>query len=137
MTPILQKMMKSGRAAMVALTLGATAFTAMPAMAQSGNPSFNFEFGIQGGGDNFSYGLERGKKFQRECLSTSEIRRALQRRGWDDVRFVDRRGIRVKVVAEWGRWTYAMDINRCTGRVSNIERLRRPYFPGFHFQFNF
>jgi len=136
MTPTLSRVMKSGRAAIVALTLGATAFTAMPAMAQSGGkPSFNFEFGIQGGGDNFSYRFDNGKRHKRECLTNNEVRRGLQRMGWDDIRFVDRRGVRVKVVAEWGRWTYAMDINKCTGRVTNIERLHRPYFPGFHFQF--
>jgi len=135
MTQILTTAKKAGRAAIVALTLGASAFTALPAQAQSGSPSFNFEFGIQGGGGNFSYGFERGKRFQRECLTNNEVRRGLQRRGWDDVRFVDRRGVRVKVVADWGRRTYAMTINRCTGRVTDIEQLRRPYFPGFRFNF--
>jgi hypothetical protein len=137
MTPTLSRVMKSGRAAIVALTLGATAFTAVPAMAQSGNPSFNFEFGIQGGGDNFSYRFDNGKRHKRECLTNNEVRRGLQRLGWRDIRFVDRRGIRVKVVADWGRRTYAMTINKCTGRVTDIERLRQPFHPGFRFQFNF
>ena len=133
MTPILSKVMKSGRAAIVAVTLGAAAFTAMPVQAQS----FSFDFGIQGGGGNFSYGFDNGKRFQRECLTNNEIRRELRRAGWDNIRFVDRRGIRVKIVASWGRSTYAFNLNRCTGRVSNVERLRRPYFPGFNFQFSF
>lgn len=137
MTAILTRVIKSGRAAIVAVTLGAAALTAMPVQAQSGSPSFNFSFGIQGGGDNFSYRFDNGRKFKRECLTNTEVRRGLQRLGWHNIRFVDRRGIRVKVVADWGYRTYAMTINKCTGRVSNIERLRRPYFPGFRFQFNF
>lgn len=133
MTSILSRVMKSGRAAIVAVTLGAAAFTAMPVQAQS----FSFDFGIQGGGGSFSYGFDNGRRFQRECLTNREIRRALQRAGWDDIRFVERRGVRVRIVADWGRRTYAFTLNRCTGRVSNVERLRRPYFPGFRFQFSF
>ena len=134
MTQILTTIRKSGRAAIVALTLAAATFTAMPA-AQA--QSFNFEFGIQGGGNNFSYGIDRGRRVQRECLTNNELRRGLQRRGWDNIRFVDRRGVRVKVVADWRRSTYAMTINRCNGRVTDIERLRRGYRPGLNFQFSF
>jgi hypothetical protein len=134
MTSILSTVMKSGRAAIVAVTLGTAAFTAVPVQAQS----FNFEFGIQGGGNSFSYGFDQGRKFKRECLTNREIRRGLNRAGFDDIRFVDRQGVRVKVIADFGRRTYSMTINRCTGRVSNIERLRRgPGGPGFGLQFNF
>lgn len=141
MNPILSTVMKSGRAAVVALTLGAAAFTAMPVQAQQ----FNFEFGIQGGGNSFSYGFDKGRKFKRDCLTTNEIRRGLRRAGFDDIRFVDRQGIRVSVIADYGRRTFSMDINRCTGRVSNIERLRRGgggghgggNGPGIGLQFNF
>jgi hypothetical protein len=137
MTQILSRMKSTGRAAIIALALGASAVTAMPAQAQSGNPSFNFQFGIQGGGDNFSYRFDNGRRLKRECLTNNEVRRGLRRLGWDNIRFVDRRGVRVKVVADWGSRTYAMTINRCTGRVTDIERLRRPFGPGFRFQFNF
>jgi hypothetical protein len=137
MNQFLSTLKTSSRAAIVAVTLGAAALGgAAPAMAQS-SPSFNFEFGIQGGGSNFAYGFEKGRKFKRECLTNNEVRRGLQRMGWDDVRFVDRRGVRVKVVADWGRRTYAMNINKCTGRVTDVERLRNQYRPGFRFQFNF
>lgn len=134
MTQILSTIKKSGRAAIVALSLAAASFTGMPA-AQA--QSFNFEFGIQGGGNNFSYGFDRGRRIQRECLTDREIRRGLERQGWNNVRLVDRRGVRIKVVADWRRTSYAMTINRCTGRVSDIERLRRSYHPGFNFQFRF
>lgn len=133
MTSILSTVMKSGRAAIVAVTLGAAAFTAVPVQAQS----FSFEFGIQGGGNSFSYGFNQGRKFKRDCLTTNEIRRGLRRAGFDDIRFLDRRGVRVRVIADYGRRTYSMTINRCTGRVSNIERLRRGGGPGFGLEFNF
>lgn len=133
MTSILSSVMKSGRAAIVAVTLGVTTFTALPVQAQS----FNFDFGIRGGGGSFSYGFDNGRRIKRDCLTNNEIRRGLRRSGFDDIRFVDRRGVRVKVVADYGRRTYAMTVNRCTGRVSDIERLRRAYRPGFQFQFSF
>lgn len=131
----LSTVMKSGRAAIVALTLGAATFTALPVQAQS----FNFEFGIQGGGDSFSYGFDRGRKFRRDCLTNTEIRRGLRRSGFDDIRFADRRGVRITVIADHGRRTYSMTINRCTGRVSDIERVRRGGGgrPGVGLEFNF
>jgi hypothetical protein len=133
LTHNLSTVLKAGRAAVVALTLGAATLSAMPAQAQS----FNFSFGIEGGGSNFSFGVDKGKKIKRECLTNNEVRRGLRREGFDNIRFVDRKGVRVKVVADYGRRTYAMTINRCTGRVTDIERLRTRYHPGFRFQFNF
>lgn len=129
----------AGRAAVVALTLGATAFTAVPAQAQSGSPSFSFNFGINGGGDSFSFGINNGRQIRRACLTNNEIRRGLRARGWDDITFLDRRGNRVTVLADWGRRTYKMVINRCTGRVSDIDRVYRTpgRGPGFTLNFNF
>ena len=43
---------------------------------------------------------------------------------------------RVGVIARDGRTWYSMRVNRCTGEVDRIERLRN-YRPGFRFQFNF
>lgn len=143
MTQMLTLLKKSGRAALVALTLGAATVTAMPAQAQS-SPSFNFSFGINGGGDNFSFGWNNGRQIRRACLSDSEVRRGLQRNGFSNVRFLDRRGIRIRVMAEHRRDTYRMSINRCTGRVTDIERVRdrywdrgRPGRPGFGLHLDF
>lgn len=134
MSTTLSTLRKSGRAAIVALALGAVSFTPMPAMAQS----FSFEFGIDGGGSSFSFGTNRrGDRIRRDCLTNNEIRRGLRREGFDDIRFLDRSGRRVEVIADYGRATYRMTVNRCTGRVSNIERLRRHRRPGFGLQFNF
>jgi hypothetical protein len=134
MTPLLSTVKKSGRAAIVALTLGAATVTAIePAQAQS----FSFKFGISGGGSDFSFGIRDGRKFKRECLTNNEIRRGLRRNGFDDIRFLDRRGVRVKVYAEFGRRAYVLTINRCTGRVIDIDRVRRRGDgPGFGFEFD-
>ena len=121
MTSMLSTVMKSGRAAIVAVTLGAATVTALPVQAQS----FSFDFGIRGGGNTFSFGIDDGRRFRRDCLTNNEIRRGLRRNGFDDIRFLDRRGVRVQVYAEWGRRAYLLTINRCTGRVVDIDRVRR------------
>lgn len=136
MSHILSNLKSKGRAAVIAVVLGAASITAAPApvMAQS----FSFDFGIGGGGDNFSFELDRrGARIRRDCLSNNEIRRGLRRSGWDDIRFLDRRGNRVTVIAEWRRADYRLTINRCTGRVTDIDRIRRRGGGGFGLQFNF
>lgn len=145
MTTTLSTLRKSGRAALVALALGAVSlggasFTATPAMAQSGG--LTFEFGIRGGGDNFSFGIgKRGERFRRDCLTNNEIRRGLRREGFDDIRFLDRRGTRVTLRAEDRRFVYTLEVNRCTGAVRILDRDRKgrrdrrnPGF-GLHFRF--
>lgn len=146
MSDILSNFKSSGRAAVLALALGAMGLASMPAMAQSvpPAPSFSFEFGIHGGGHGHSYGIDRrGDRFRRDCLTNNEIRRGLRRNGFEDIRFVDRRGVRVTVVAEYGRWDYRMSVDRCTGKVSDIRRVRSHFRDfdrrdsgfGLHFRF--
>jgi hypothetical protein len=138
MTPILSNLKKSGRAAVVALVLGAASLTSMPAMAQS--PSFTFEFGIGGGGEGFSFGTgRRGERIRRDCLTNREIVRGLRRNGFDDIEIVRRRGNRLQIIADYGRSTYRLTVHRCTGRVTDIDRIRRGGRPrdGFGLQFNF
>jgi len=143
MTTLVSTFKKSGRAALVALALGAvsvgaTSFTAAPAMAQN----LTFEFGIRGGGDNFSFGIGKGgERIRRDCLTNNEIRRGLRREGFDDIRFLDRRGNRVTVKAEDRRFDYRLRVNRCTGAVAILDRdrknSRRNRNPGFGLQFRF
>jgi hypothetical protein len=134
MTSMLSTVMKSGRAAIVAVTLGAAAITALPVQAQS----FSFEFGIRGGGNTFSFGIDDGRRFRRACLTNNEIRRGLRRNGFEDIRFLSRRGVRVQVYAEWGRRAYILTINRCNGRVVDVDRVRRRGGGGGpSFEFNF
>lgn len=143
MTPVLSTLKNSGRAALVALALGAASIgaasiTATPAMAQN----LTFEFGIRGGGDNFAFGIgKRGERIRRDCLTNNEIRRGLRREGFDDIRFLDRRGNRVTLTAEDRRFNYRLRVNRCTGAVAILDRDRkggrRDRNPGFGLQFRF
>jgi len=144
MSQFLTILKSRGRAVAIALALGATSFAAVPAPAMA--QSFNFDFGIRGGDSNFSFGIGRdGVRIRRECLTNNEIRRGLRRAGWDDIRFLDRSGNRLRVIAEWNGRDYSMRINRCTGRVTDIERLRSRRgggggggnSGGFGLQFNF
>ena len=140
MSQFLTMLKNRGRAALIALTLAAASITAMPAPAMAQN--FSFDFGISGGQGNFSFGIgQGGVRIKRDCLTNNEIRRGLRRSGWSDIRFIDRSGNRVRLIAEWdgnGR-DYSMRINRCTGRVTDIERVRRrgSNSGGFGLQFNF
>ena len=141
MSQFLTTLKTRGRAVLIALALGATAVTAVPAPAMA--QTFSFDFGITGGDSRFSFGIGTGgRRIIRDCLTNREIRRGLRRSGWSDIRFIDSSGRRVRVIAEWddnGR-DYRMRINRCTGRVTDIERLRRRSgggSGGFGLQFNF
>lgn len=138
MNHFISTLKKSGRAAVVAVSLGTASLIAMPAPAMA--QSFSFDFGIRGGGDDFSFSIgSGGREFRRDCLTNREIRRGLRRSGWDDIRFLDRRGNRVTLLAEWRGRDYRITLNRCSGRVIDVERVRvrdrgGPDF-GLHFEF--
>ena len=122
----LSSLITRGRGVLVALALGATAITAMPAPAVA--QSFRFDFQINGGGSDYSWGYDRrGKRVKRDCLSTNEIRRGLRRLDFEDIRFIDKRGRRVTVVAEYdpNNRLYSMVVHTCSGKVTDIERVRR------------
>lgn len=124
---------KTGTRALLvsALVAGMALAGAAPVQAQS----FSFNFGINGGGSSFSYGIgSGGKKFKRDCLNDREIRRGLRDAGFYDVDIVGDSGVRVRVIATWERndRDYSMRVNRCTGKVTDVEPIRRgkPGFPG-------
>lgn len=141
MTQILSTLRKSSRAAVVALALGAATVTAMPApaLAQAG-PSFSFQLGIGGDGGSFRFrGGDDHDDNRVVCLTNDEIRRGLRRNGFRNIDIVGARSRnRVEVVASYGNRRYLLTVNRCTGQVRIIERLRRS-LPGggFGLQFNF
>ena len=72
------------RAAAVVLALGGTAFTAMPAQAQS--PSVEFRFGGPGFGFSFDTDRRRGHHWGRHCISDPQVRRDLRRDGYRNIR---------------------------------------------------
>lgn len=147
MIKFLTTLKASVRATLVAVTLGAVALVAVPTAAVAQAPQFRFDFGIQGGGDGFSFRFgPGGPRIQRACLNWSEVRYGLSREGWEDIELVGQTSRHFTVEAVWyGDWQlYSMRVNRCTGDVSNIRRVR-PVFvrplpspgPSFGLQFNF
>ena len=132
MTLNLSLLKKSGRAALVAVAMGAVSMTAMPAQAAGGEPSFNFQLGIGNGGD--VQGFELNKKSKKgyypikKCLSDRQVERGLQYYGFDDADVVRKLGkSRVLVVAEWNNRYYSLTVDKCSGEVYNVKRLRRGY----------
>lgn len=143
MTQVLSTLKKSGRAAVVALVLGAASMTVMPtpAMAQPG-PTFSFRLDLGGGGSSLKF--RSGDFDRRFCLSNSQIVRGLRQEGFRNIDIVrERSRNRVEVVASFGKRWYLLLVGRCSGEVRIIERLRRGFpgggFPGggFGLQFNF
>ena len=58
-------------------------------------------------------------------MSDREVRRNLQRQGYRDIRFLDRRGRIVHVHAEMGRRDYRIAYDTCRGRIIDRDRIRR------------
>lgn len=131
--------LKTGlRAGVVALTLAGTAAMAVPAQAASPNIGFSLNFGAQSpkGGITLHFG---DRDYWRVCLSDSQIRSALNRNGYRDVRIVreDRRSNKVLVVAQKrGDW-YSMRVDRCTGKVDRVEKVKRNRGGSFNLKLTF
>jgi hypothetical protein len=130
----LSKFKTMARATLVAASLAASV-VAMPtsALAQP-----KIDFGIQfgggggggGGGLSFEFGTGGGGFSIGTCinrLSRGDIRRGLRRADFEDIEFIRFTQRRAVVIAEWdedGR-DYRIDIDRCRGIVTDIDRIRR------------
>lgn len=113
------KLSKTLRAGAIALVLGGTAFTAMPAQAQS----IDFDFRFGGPGWSWHFGdRDRGN---RHCMTDPQVRRDLRRDGYRDIRFFDRRGRVVQVYAELGRRDFRIAYDTCRGMIVDRDRIRR------------
>ncbi|WIJ23541.1 hypothetical protein [Devosia sp. RR2S18] len=86
----------------------------------------------------------------RRCLRDREVRRGIGDYGYRNVEIVgELRRDRVEVRAVKRNWLYSMRVDRCTGEVDRVERLRRmrggyadshgglDLDGGFHLDFNF
>jgi hypothetical protein len=111
---------KTACAIAIAASLGATAFTAMPAQAQG----FNFEVSPPGSGFSFGFGIGRPDRPGR-CIAQRHLDDAIEDQGYRRVRITDygrriteARGIR-------GNWLYDLAVNSCTGRIVDRDRIRR------------
>lgn len=143
MTPILSDFKTAGRAAFLAALLGMGAMAATPVFAQ-GEPPTGLSLNVPDGGGDATTQRRSGEAQGQfnpgddedfYCLSNGEIRDGLEDYGFDRVRI--RRNLgrdRVEVTAYWGRNQYSMRVDRCTGEVDRIRRIRRG---GFGLQFNF
>jgi len=157
MAPILNIVKNTSRAAVVALALGASALTALPAQAAGHGPgggngpamTFQLDLGSDGGRNGNQTFAPQGQgqgrvivpdhRPGRFCLNDRQIRRGIASYGFDNVRI--RRDVgrdRVEVNGVYGRWLYSMRVNRCTGYVDRVQPIR-PAFGGggFGFQFDF
>lgn len=155
MTLSLSTLKKSGRAALVALAMGAVSMTAMPV--QAAEPSFNFQLGIGNNGGVFGFELNNKNKKKyypiKKCLTNSQVEHGLEWYGFDDADVVKKLSkSKVLVIAEWNNRYYSMTVNKCTGQVYNVKRLKKGFDfydgdgpnggfgfekDGFSFQFGF
>lgn len=105
------------RSTVIGLTLVGASLSAAPAQAQQ------FSFGLQFGNGGYHNGPI--VEHDRRCLTDRQVRRLLQRNGYDEIRFTDRRGRIVQARAERGRHDYRVTVDACRGRIIDVERLRR------------
>jgi hypothetical protein len=120
------KIPKALRAAALVLTLAGSSLVAAPVMVptpvQAQDGSLSFSFG--GEGFRFRFGDRFGRDFDRRfCMSDRQVRRDLQRRGYDRIRFRDRRGRILVLTAERGRNDFLIIYDACRGRI--LDRRRR------------
>jgi hypothetical protein len=100
------------KAAVVALALGAGTLGAAPVQAQG----FNFEFSFGNGFD---------QRFPRLCLTDRQLRNAIEDQGYHNVYLNVPRDNRIQAKATRGNWVYLLEVNVCSGRILDRERLRR------------
>jgi hypothetical protein len=133
---MLQTIKTTGRAALVAAALGATALTAVPVQAAEPSGSFSLQFGPGSGGPmHFGEGFRFGngnitlhfgdRNFFKFCLTNRQIERGLERRGFDHVRIVRSGERKVIAVGKWGSRWYEMRVDRCTGKVDHVKRVKQ------------
>ena len=131
--------------ALVGIALAIVAFGVMPAQAQS---AINFSLDVPGGQSGMTMGLTSGGADQpahenpgdagTRCLTNREVRRGVESNGYGRVEVTDELPQdRVAVRGTQGNWLYSMDVDKCTGAVERVERVRRVQGGGFGLQFNF
>lgn len=132
---------------LVALALTVVAFGVMPAHAQQG-PALDFSLRLPGGQGGLSFGFGgmgqsvapqmRPHRDGSACLSDSAVRRGIAAKGYDRVELIRvLPAQRVEVTGRNGNWLYSMRVDRCTGAVDRVARIRRVQGGGFGLQFNF
>lgn len=151
MTSIRTSFKTASRAALVALALGATTLSAVPASAQDAPGGFSLQLPDGQGtqrSPTFADGPQGGNHghwdddYGFRCLTNREVRRGIAAYGFRRVEIVrEFRRDRVEVQAVYGNWLYSMRVDKCTGEVDRMQRIRRIgggfNGGGFGLQFNF
>lgn len=151
MTPTRTAFKTLARAAAVALALGATTLSTLPAAyAQEAMGGFSLQvpggqgqdtqrsqtFGNGQGNHNGGWDDDYGYR----CLTNREVRRGIAAYGFTRVEISrELSRDRVEVRAVYRNWLYSMRVDKCTGEVTRIRPIR-PAFGnggGFGLQFNF
>ena len=104
----------------IAATLGATAFSAVPAQAQG------FGFQINPPNSNFSFGFNIGRPDRPgRCIPVRAIDDVIADQGFRRVRVIDvgRRTTEARGVR--GNWLYDIVADTCSGQVIDRDRIRR------------
>ncbi|MDB5586925.1 MAG: hypothetical protein JWP26_1895 [Devosia sp.] len=131
------------RAAIVVLALGGSAIGTIPAQAQQGL-AFSFNLNVPGGqrattfGGGNGFGPRRHDSIGQRCMTNREIRRGIEANGYERVEIrSDLSRDRVEVAGQNGNWLYSMRVDKCSGEVDRVQRIRRVQGGGFGLQFNF
>lgn len=132
-------LLKTGaRAAIVALTIGGTALTAMPAQAASPNLGFSFSFGngsnYGGPGVQLNFGNSNKSKW---CLTDRQLTFQLRQHGWSGLQLIRSNKFNaIFVGARKGNW-YQVRVNRCDGNVDVRPVSRKKNGGGFNITLGF
>jgi hypothetical protein len=119
----------TGRAAILALVLAGTAFSAAAPVQAAPLQGFSLDVAPPKGGDQGMLKQFNNKSFGPNdffnwCLSDKQIRKGLYNYGFDDVEIVGHPSKnRVRVEAVWDEWVYSFRVHRCTGIVDRIKKL--------------
>lgn len=104
-----------GRAALMALVIGGTAFTAVPVQAQE----FGFGFSFGNGGSYYDYYDD----YRPRCMSDRQIRWDLRDRGYRNIQIYGG-GRYVELRARKGGYAYRITYDACRGRIVSRSRIR-------------
>jgi hypothetical protein len=117
----LSRIARTGIAALI--VAGTSVFAVAPA--QAGNP-LNFQTG--NGSPTVQLAHYRRPTYRPPvrsyCDTNRQIFRKFRNNGYRDIRFGRNRGKWVVVRADRGRWDFTYRVNRCTGRVIEVNRVR-------------
>jgi hypothetical protein len=128
-------LLKNGaRAAVVALTLGGTALTAMPVQAA---PALGFSFSFGNGGMYGGPGMYQDyNDHMMSCMTNRQVRFQLRQHGWYNLQVIRSGQFNVILVGQRnGKW-FQIRVNRCNGNT-DIRPVSKKKSGGFSITLSF